>query len=873
MEGGRPLTIALNDLKVVQWHIALLSGRIIIIMGHLTGSRSVLILSLALAFSASPVGAAPPTQNLGGEVLNEKGEPIAGAVCTLTGAVLPQQGLSNTTGEQGKFSFQGLVPGSYDLTCAAVTYQPIEKSGIEVTEDQAPALQVVLPAEIVVRERVEVREKAPSVAQEASTTPPATLTAPQLRTLPLTQQKFKAALPLVPGVVRTPDGKINIKGQVETQGMLLVDSAETVDPVTGSFAIEVPLDAVESLEVYKTAYQAEYGRFSGGLTSVQTKAPSNQWHFELNDFIPTPRIRSGKLVGIADNKPRVSFTGPLWGNKLNFSESMTYELVKQPVRGLAWPHNEIKTQGYNSFTSFQYIFSPQHLLTANVNLFPMRKQFADINSLIPQTASTDYGQRGYAVGVTDRVLLTSGGIFTLLGRFTQFSSYAHGQGPADMLITPDGRGGNFFNTWSRDSNQHEILQSFQFPRWRKLGQHTVKVGGDFVHRSYNGESLSRPVRLLRPDGTLASETDFSGSNTLAAKDTEVAAFIQDHWMFNDQLAVDVGFRYSGQTIGETAAFSPRTGLVYSPGKEGKTIFRAGVGIFNDRVPLLAGDFTKNPTRTVSTFDEQGLPVGAPLVFRNAYVKVDEKGRRIIPPGRDLGSTPYNVTWSLEVNREIVPRVVARFSYLSSRTYAEFVVDPLVPSSGDPILLLTNTGGMRYHEFESTLRARVSEKADVNFSYVRSLARGDLNTLTSIYVPFEQPAIRPNFYADLPSNIPHRVITWGRFKMPREITISPLLDVHSGFPYSAVDVFQNYAGAPNGRRFPTFLSVDLQVTKDFRLPFLPWLKNHKFRGAVRVYNLTNHSNPRDVYNSIVSTHFGEFVGFQHRLFDAGFDIVY
>ncbi|MFB3922733.1 MAG: carboxypeptidase regulatory-like domain-containing protein [Terriglobia bacterium] len=847
--------------------------RIIRLMALGTVIRSAaLVASLSSLFPLAAL-AAPPTQNLEGEVVNEKGEPIAGAICTLTGSVLPEQGLSNTTGEGGEFHFQGLVPGRYALTCAAVTYQPIVKSGIEVTEDQAPSVQVVLPSEIVVHEKVEVREKAPSVAQEATTTPPATLTAPQLRTLPLTQQKFKAALPLVPGVVRTPDGKMNIKGQVETQGMLLVDSAETVDPVTGSFAIEVPLDAVESLEVHKTAYQAEYGRFSGGMTRVETKAPSNQWHFELNDFVPTPRIRSGHLVGIADNKPRFTITGPLWNNRLNFSHSMTYDLVKQPVRGLAWPHNEIKSQGYNSFTSFQYIVSPQHLLSASINIFPSRRQFADINSFVPQTASTDYGQRGFSVGATDRWLFNSGGILTTLVRYTKFDSYSHGQGAEDMLLTPDGRGGNFFNAWSRNSHQQEILQNYQFPRRHWLGQHTVKVGGNFVNRSYEGTSLSRPVQLLRPDGTLAGQIDFSGSSTLNAEDTEIAGFVQDHWAFNDQLAVDAGFRYSGQTIGETALFAPRVGFVYSPGKEGKTIFRAGVGIFNDRVPLLAGDFTKNPTRSVQFFDENGLPSGAPLVFQNAYVRVDEKGQRIIPPGRDLGSTPYNLTWNLEVNREIVARLVARFSYLSSRTYDMFVVNPLVPDTGNPILLLTNTGGMRYHEFESTLRFRASDRADVNFSYVRSLARGDLNTLTSIYVPFEQPVIRPNFYADLPSNVPHRVITWGRFKMPREITISPLLDVHSGFPYSAVDVLQNYAGAPNSRRFPMFLSLDLQLTKDFTVGWVPWLKNHKFRGALRVYNLTNHENPRDVYNNIASSHFGEFVGFQHRLFDAGFDIVY
>jgi hypothetical protein len=229
----------------------------------------------------------PGTQDLKGEVVNEKGQALAGAVCTLRGPVSPEQGLLNTTGEKGEFGFRGLVPGTYGLTCAAVTYQPVVQGGIEVTETQAPFVQVVLPAEIVIREKVEVRDTAPTVALETAA-PPARLSAPQLRTLPLTEQQFKAALPLVPGVVRTPDGKMNIKGQVETQGMLLVDSAETVDPVTGSFAIEVPLDAVESLEVHKTAYLVEYGRFSGGLTSIQTQTSVEPVEFRTERLCSHP---------------------------------------------------------------------------------------------------------------------------------------------------------------------------------------------------------------------------------------------------------------------------------------------------------------------------------------------------------------------------------------------------------------------------------------------------------------------------------------------------------------------------------------------------------------------------------------------------------
>ncbi len=832
-----------------------------------------LVVWFTLALPAHP--SSPQTQDLKGEVVGEKGEPISGAVCSLTSpnpGILPDQGVSQATGEKGEFEFPGLIQGTYDLICAAVGHEPVVHRGLEVTDQPPPFVQIVLPPEIVLRQKIEVREKTPVVAQE-STAAAAKLASTQLKALPLAEQKFKAALPLVPGVVRTPDGRINIRGSVETVGMLLVDSADTVDPVTGSFSIEVPIDAVESLEVYKSAYRAEYGRFSGGLTSVHTKPPSGQWHYEFNDFLPTPRIRSGHIVGIADNKPRLSFTGPLWTNRLNFSESFEYDFSRVPVRGLAWPHNEAKTEGFNSFTSFQLIASPHHLITANADLFPLRQQYANINSLVSQSASSNYGQRGGTFGLTDRYLFTSGAVLSTLVQATKFDSNAYGQGSDDMLVTPNGLAGNYFNSWDRRSSQQELFQAYQFPRHEWLGKHDLKIGGDFVHRDFHGTSVSRPVRILRPDGSLAEQVDFNGPGKLAADDIEAAGFIQDHWTFNGHWALDAGLRYSGQTLGEPAAIAPRAGLVFSPGAEGKTIFRAGTGVFYDRVPLLAGDFTDNPTRVVTYFDLQGIPTGPPITYHNAYIKVDEKGRQIVPSRHHLSSTPNNFTWNLELDQEVHPHVLVRLGYLSSRTVDSFVIDPLTLAGADSTLLLTNTGSSRYHEFESTVRVHSSERADLNVSYVWSQARGDLNTLTQVFVPFEQPVIRPNFFGNLPSHVPHRLVSWARFKIPWSMTASPVVDLHTGFPYSNVDVFQNYVGTPNGQRFPTFFSTDFKLTKDFHVPLIGWLKSHRFRLGFQVFNLTNHTNPRDVFSNITSPFFGHFVGLQHRTYDASLDIVY
>jgi hypothetical protein len=827
-----------------------------------------LILGISLAAQG-----APDTKTLSGEVVDQKSVAIPGAVCTLWGPTVPAQGRPVTTGDRGAFEFTGLIPGTYRLTCAAVGHEPVAKSDIEIVEGEAPpTLQIELPNEVVVHQQVQVTAQSP-LATVQQPAPPETLGARQLHSLPLVEQQFKAALPIIPGVVRTADGRIAIKGAIENQGTLLVDSVETVDPVTGSFSIDVPLDAVESVDVFKSAYQVEYGRFSGGLTTLQTKAPSSQWDYELNDFVPTPRFRSGHWVGFSSDSPRLYLSGPLMGEKFTFSEAFTYDYSAQPVRGLAWPHNETKKQGYTSFTDFYYTFSPQHLTSVNVKLFPLRRQFDNIDTLIPQTASADYGQSGFSIGVNDRYLLQGGGVLTTIAQFTDFDSYSHGQGPEDLLITPTGWGGNFFNAWTRSSAQQEVKESYRSPSKHWNGRHDFTAGGEAVHRSYRGTSLYHPLELLRADNSLAEKIDFGPTGRLTGSDTELAAFAGDHWTFNDHVSADYGLRFSGQTLGKRAAFSPRGGVEFSPGKRGKTIFRGGAGVFYERLPLLAGDFTQNASRQVTLFDTHGTALGAPVVYLPFYEEFAEGGRKIVPSGARLGSTPYNITGNVEFDQEISPRVIARVSFLASRTYEEFTVNPEVLSPASGLLLLSNLGASRYHEFEATLRVRPSDKADLNISYVNSQARGDLNTIGSVYVPYEAPVIEPNFFGTLPTNVSGRLVAWGRFKFPYRITLGPLLDWHSGLPYSVFNDLQTYVGAPNSRRFPSFASLDLQTSKDFQISFIPWVRNHTLRGTVRVFNLTNHGNFRDVYNTVTSPNFGDYAGFEHRFVDLSLDIVY
>lgn len=831
-----------------------------------------IVLVLACLCGVASAWPLPQTQELKGVVVNVKGSPLADAVCTLKGVGLAAEGIVVTTDEHGRFDFPGLEPGRYTLSCAAVGHIPVTEEGLQLTLENPAILQVVLPEAQKLQQTVEVHEAATPLAT-GGVSASRQVSTQQLNSLPLVQEQFLAALPLIPGVVRSPDGKINIKGSAESQGMLLVDNTESVDPITGSYSINLPIDAIESVDVSKAPYNAEYGHFSGGLTSVMTKPPSNKWDFQLFDLVPAFRVEAGHLSGVADNSPRVRFTGPLDGDRLTMSESFTYFMYKDLVRGLPWPNDQTIRQGFNSFTNFQYVVSANHLLTFNLHFFPARQEFANINSLVPQSASSNYGQRGFSLGMKDRRVLVSGGLLSTTLQYTQFASYGHGQGIADMQITPNGWGGDFFNAYNRTAHQGEARESFQFPHLDWHGKHELKVGIDAIYRTFDGVSQSRPVDVLRVDGTLAEQIAFSGPGLLHAGDTEVGVYAQDHWEVGDWFALDPGLRISGQTLGKAAVAAPRLGFECAPGKEHRTVLRGGAGVFHAGVPLLAGSFTGNPTREVTLFDAQGNPLGPPVAYPNVYARAANGGYQILPSGEDLDSTPFDVTWNLELDRKVSSRVTFRFSYLSSRTYDLFLVGPEQLPGTTPMLLMTNTGISHYHEFESTVRYHTSRFADINFSYIHSRARGDLNVLSQEYVPFEQPIIRPNFFSTLDSDVPNRFVTWGRVSLPWKITASPVLDVHSGFPYSAVDALQNYVGQPNSLRLPTFTSLDLKLSKDFRIWFLPWVRNHEIRGAISVYNLTNHFNPRDVYNNITSPYFRHLAGPQHIFLEPFVDFVY
>jgi hypothetical protein len=144
---------------------------------------------------------------------------------------------------------------------------------------------------------------------------------------------------------------------------------------------------------------------------------------------------------------------------------------------------------------------------------------------------------------------------------------------------------------------------------------------------------------------------------------------------------------------------------------------------------------------------------------------------------------------------------------------------------------------------------------LNASYVRSRAFGDLNDFNQFFGNLAQAVIQPNARGRLPFDAPNRFLFWGTFAGPWNLTLVPVYDLHTGFPYSVENELREYVGPRNVDRFPRFSSFDLQITRPIALPFGD--KRMRARVGVGVFNLFNHFDPRDVQNILASARFGEF----------------
>src|SRR5581483_3259935 len=181
-----------------------------------------------------------------------------------------------TADEEGRFAILDLPPGDYTIIVEVPGFESYTRS-YKLLPGTVGELAIDLKLSAVT-DVVEVKSDSEEISRtETSST--GQVTEKVFRNAPLVNERFQDALPLLPGVVRGPDGLLNIKGARASQSGLLVNSTNVTDPVTGDFAISLPIEAIESVSVLSSPYSAEYGKFSGAVTAIGTRSGGDEWKF------------------------------------------------------------------------------------------------------------------------------------------------------------------------------------------------------------------------------------------------------------------------------------------------------------------------------------------------------------------------------------------------------------------------------------------------------------------------------------------------------------------------------------------------------------------------------------------------------------------
>lgn len=819
-----------------------------------------------LGFFLSPLFAQVSTLQI--TTLDETGKPLAGVKLELkkAGAEIA----TAVTDEKGQASLPKLAAGTYEIVATKEGLEPRTKSDLVLTQGATNELELVMVPKVSITDTVNVSASTATtnpVEQGASVS--TDINRQQAKDTAIRPHTVADALPLVPGVVRDGQGQLHINGAAENRNALLVNAMDVTDPATGQFGMTIPVDSVEAVNVYKSPFLAQYGRFTSGVVSVETRRGSDKWNYELNDPFPEFRFLRRHLRGMHSATPRVTFNGPLIKNKLFFSQGIEYALKKNRVLSLTFPENETVNESVNSFTQFDYLGLKNHAVTATAHIAPRHAKWFNLDFFNRRPVTPNFSGHDYTTTVIDRWTI---GTSLLETNFSVKSARQDvwGQGRQEMILTPTGNRGNYFNEQDRKSSRYEWQEILSLRPLTGWGTHNLKFGSDITRTHNRGMFTARPINIQNTAGQLLKRIEFVGGSSYDRKDLEVAAFGQNHWVVTQQLSVDFGLRAERQSITETERYAPRAGFAWTPFGNQRTVLRGGFGLFFDRVPLNVYSFSSYPDQVITRYGAGGAIIDGPRRFYNVTDQAARANSPFIRGESGIGNfAPHTATLLFELEQPVNSHLRLRANYQKSNSSGLILVSPSIVNGRDA-LLLGNTGRSRYHQFELTSRVSWKDGQQLFLSYVHSRTRGDLNEFNQYLGSFPVPVVRPNQYTNLPGDLPHRFLAWGMVKLPWELYWSPLVEVRSGFPYAVVDAAQNYVGKPNDdkTRFPNFFSFDSRVRKDFKL-------NNKYtlRVSLSGFNVTNHFNPPSIHNNIADPQYGLFFGQNSRRIRLDFDVLF
>jgi len=724
---------------------------------------------------------------LSGQIEDARGAVISGANITATNLETNQR-LATTSDNEGRYRFPYLRTGDYELTAGAQGFSTITK---RLTLSIGQSLDVPVRLEVTgLSEQVTVGEPDMPIVETVRTQITETIRPREINELPLNGRNYLDLALLVPAVSPTNTGSnqrfaetsavpgqgISIAGQRNLYNSFIVDGVSANDDAADLTGTYYSQEVIDQFQVVTSGGIAEFGRASGGVVNILTKAGTNDWRGDLYGFFRNQRFDARNPLAptkdpLTQAQYGVTLGGPLRHNRTfffsnfeqtrrNYSAVITISpaavnSINNRLRAITFPGPLISTgvvaasfDTTNFFARIDHSINQRNQLSARYSLY-------HIDAVNSRTVGgLNAVSRGSGLSDTDQIVQVSN-VTTFNSRTLNEARFQFINSRLDAPVNDEvgpavGISGvaNFgiatFSPLARDINLFEAVDSISTLR----GAHSLKGGIDLLYNRvnilfpgalqgvYNFTSLSNFLT-----GNYLSFQQAFGVPSQFQSNPNFGMFAQDEWRVRPSLTLNAGLRYDLQFLPEpirtdTDNLAPRVGIVYAPGDR-KTVVRAGFGLYYDRIPLRA---------TSNALQRDGLKYlvvqlsptqpGAPvfpnvLAVQPATLPTKPNITRIDP---NIEAS-YGQQANLQIERELPGNAVFSIGYLHLRAFhlilSRNVNVPTVPASAgipnlgrpDPkwgnISRFESSGNSYYDGMVVSYNQRAAQWANIRVSYTLS----------------------------------------------------------------------------------------------------------------------------------------------------------
>src|SRR5262245_28298026 len=239
-----------------------------------------------MAVGASFSAAQTTSASIVGTVRDSSGAVVSGLKVTATNEGTREK-FAQETNELGSYTFSVLRPGAYTIHTERQGFRPVDVRGILLQVNQTARIDVTVEVGQT-SEVIEVKASAPVLATD-TTDVGQVITNQKISGLPLNGRNFLQLATLANGVLLGGTGdsagpNFESEGGRVTTNSFLINGIETRIQRSGTYGINLSVDAISEFKLMQNTFSAEYGR-GGAIVNAVIKSGANQFHGTAFDFL------------------------------------------------------------------------------------------------------------------------------------------------------------------------------------------------------------------------------------------------------------------------------------------------------------------------------------------------------------------------------------------------------------------------------------------------------------------------------------------------------------------------------------------------------------------------------------------------------------